>query len=295
MKFLHLLNGDTTLQQLNQTTIDGDRLVWREILCEGETTEPVGSPQFWEKRARFLSGFTTEGSLDVLEKLKAVFSTVKLSDFDEIVLWFEYDLFCQINLLGLLSWLNDRADAIQKVSLICLGEHPKYKGLVGLGEINSDDFYGLFDHRTPLHTEDLAYGAKIWSIYCSDNHEDLLRLIEPERNSVFPYLEEALRWHLKRLPDPGTGLDEIENEVLQLLATKPMDKRKLVGTLLRRDNFYGFGDLQYFKYIEQLSPVLEETRGLLKLNQLGEQIVAGEKNFRELRKAKRCYGGLEVA
>lgn len=291
---IHILNGDSTLNQIQQTEIEGDRLVWREILCEGETPERIGSPLFWEKRATFLQQFSPSSFEKQFERNKKAFSEVDLDSYEEVVLWFEYDLFCQINMLGLLSWINDQTLSTTKISLICLGHHPKYEGLVGLGEINPAEYDQLFADRIDLNASDLQYAARIWKAYCSDDHSKLLQLIDPNRSNKFPYLEEALRWHQKRIPNQVNGLDEIETYIVQMISEQPLEKRSIVGALLRRKNFYGFGDMQYFKYLEGLEPILKKEEGRIYLNELGLQILAGQKRFDLVRKVKRRYGGLLV-
>ena len=294
MELLHLLNGDATLQQFKQTNIKGDRLVWREMLCEGETIAEVGTPLFWEKRGTFLRDFAPDSFEEHFERNKRAFSEVAPSKYEEVVLWFEYDLFCQINLLGLLSWIYNQPVKPGNISLICLGHHPKYEGLVGLGEINPAEYEALFENRIELDHSDLEYANNIWLSYCSDDHSNLLDLIEPSRADKFPYLEEALRWHQKRFPNPQNGLDDIETQVVQLLAETPMEERKLVGKLLRRPGFYGFGDLQYFKYLEELAPILDKSDGIIRLNERGQQVAAGTLSFKSIRQAERCYGGVRV-
>lgn len=292
MKFLHLLNGDSTLHQFKQTEIRGDCLVWREILCEGETIEKMGSPLFWEKRAAFLRYFSPPSFDKHFEKNKKAFSEVNLSEYEEVVLWFEYDLFCQINMLGLLSWINDQDLPKTKIALVCLGHHPKYEKLVGLGEIEPTEYYQLLEERTELEKEDLAYAARVWKAYCSADHSNLLHFIEPERAEKFPYLEEALRWHQKRIPDPANGLDEIESFIVQMLAKQPLEKRSIVGALLQRENFYGFGDIQYFKYLQDMEAILKEIEGKVALNATGQEVLAGQRRFAELRNVERRYGGI---
>ncbi|MFN2514194.1 MAG: RNA polymerase subunit sigma, partial [Pyrinomonadaceae bacterium] len=43
---------------------------------------------------------------------------------DEVILWFEHDLFCQTNLIYLLNWFAERNLGKTKLSLICIGEFP---------------------------------------------------------------------------------------------------------------------------------------------------------------------------
>ncbi|MEE3243855.1 MAG: DUF1835 domain-containing protein, partial [Bacteroidota bacterium] len=43
---LHITNGDSLTDRLNTLDLDGDLVIWREMLCEGPTVENVGSPEF---------------------------------------------------------------------------------------------------------------------------------------------------------------------------------------------------------------------------------------------------------
>ena len=106
MKTLHILNGDSSLHQFNKTSLEGDTLVWREILCEGKTREEIGSAPYWETRKEFLKNYAKDSFEKHFENLKQEISSVRFSDYEEVILWFEYDLFCQINMLGAIAWLH---------------------------------------------------------------------------------------------------------------------------------------------------------------------------------------------
>jgi len=49
----------------------------------------------------------------------------RFSDHEEVVLWFEHDLFCQVQLIFLLNWLAQRELGKTKLSLIFIGEFPE--------------------------------------------------------------------------------------------------------------------------------------------------------------------------
>lgn len=43
---LHITNGDALTGLLRTTSINGEIITWREMLCEGKTTTDVGSENF---------------------------------------------------------------------------------------------------------------------------------------------------------------------------------------------------------------------------------------------------------
>lgn len=293
METLHVLNGDSSLAQFNKTELEGATFVWREILCEGTTKKDLTSDAFWETRLKFLQKIVPDFDPEQQQQLKVQFQNLNLSNYKEIVLWFEYDLFCQVNLIALLSWIYN-LNTTTKVSLICLGEHPNYQKLVGLGEINSNEFAALYPQRILLEDIDLAFADNIWKIYCSDKQEHLLTTIAQSKTPKFKHLEKAFLKHQHRFPNLQNGLTEIESKMMALMVKTPKSKNQLIGEMLRGQEYYGFGDLQYFNFLADLNPLLIEREGKLYVNELGAKVLNNEIDFQVLRKEINQYGGVDL-
>ena len=107
---LHILNGDSTLAKFKQTELTGDTYVWHEILCQGPVQEDITTESFWRARSNFMSSYVdiTEDSFQ--EKVILPFQQLEetLDSYQEIVLWFEYDLFCHINMIAAISLLKQK-------------------------------------------------------------------------------------------------------------------------------------------------------------------------------------------
>jgi len=72
------------------------------------------------------------------------------------------------------------------------------------------------------------------------------------------------------------------------------EKRKVVRKMLRQENYYGFGDLQYFKILEKLAPLYKEKDGRISLNEDGKKVISGEMDFMKLITFFPKYGGVSV-
>ena len=46
---MHIVNGDSTREILEQSGIEGEIVVWRELLSDGPVSEPVFSDEFWQE------------------------------------------------------------------------------------------------------------------------------------------------------------------------------------------------------------------------------------------------------
>ena len=256
---LHILNGDSTFGQFKKTGIQGKTYVWREVLSEGPVQYDISKDDFWKARKDFMTEYFESNPETYQKKVIDPFRDLEsgIGAFDEIILWFEYDLFCQINMIAILSWLKDLE--VGQVSLICVGKMEGYDRLVGLGEISDDEYPKLLQKRIKLNTRELTHAQDVWKTYCSPNPDDLYNFILLKMDE-FQYLPNALECHLKRFPYTDTGLNEIEQKIIALVQRGITEERKIVGALLRWQEHYGFGDLQYFNTISYLKPVLEHLK-----------------------------------
>src|ERR1700744_4789165 len=96
---LHVLNGDSTLHSFEHTGLEGDTMVWREVLSEGPLEENIASGHFWKKRAEWLCSTFGEDLYEYNKKVEEPLSRL-YDPWHEINLWFEFDLHCQVNMLG---------------------------------------------------------------------------------------------------------------------------------------------------------------------------------------------------
>jgi len=107
MRRIALLNGDYLAEQLKGAELPLETIVFREALVSG----PLGGAtweEFWEARVGFLTKQYGATALEVQKKTVAELDKIRsLADGVELSLWFEDDLFCQVNLWFVLYLLSD--------------------------------------------------------------------------------------------------------------------------------------------------------------------------------------------
>jgi hypothetical protein len=248
------------------------------MLCEGKTLCTVGSESFWKTRFEFLNkNYKISKSWFVEKTLKEYRSLCNHKQQDHIVLWFEYDLFCQINMLAVLSWLKTHRRHAE-ISLVCSGKEDDSDKFYGLSELSDEKLMALYKDRTMLTQDDIEYADYVWQLYCSDNPIRLENLINND-NFQFEYLSDALKTHLKRFPTIKNGLNELENHILDVAASqKPRSKKELLGNLLTDQGFYGFGDSQYERIITSLKPLFGSFNPV-KLTKKGKEVLENKNNY----------------
>ena len=140
----HVLPGDSLVAEFKKTNIEGQTIICRECLIVG----PVDAEtpfEFWDARARFI---LTEYGEDEIEFHERVADELeKLADLDsdtEVNLWFEYELFCSVNMWFCISKLQHTGAAIYRVDPSVLSSQDRWKGF---GQLTADELKKCFDTR----------------------------------------------------------------------------------------------------------------------------------------------------
>ncbi|MEX0316196.1 MAG: DUF1835 domain-containing protein [Allomuricauda sp.] len=287
---LHITNGDSFTSKLQSLNLKGDIITWREMLCEGKTLCAVGSESFWKTRFEFLNkNYKVTKSWFVEKTLKEYRSLCNHKQQDQIVLWFEYDLFCQINMLAVLSWLKTHRRHAE-ISLVCSGKEDETDKLYGLSELSDEKLLELYENRTILSQDDIEFADYVWQLYCSDNPIRLENLIA-HNNFQFEYLSEALKAHLKRFPTIKNGLNELENQVLEtVVGEKPKSRKELLNSMLTNQGYYGFGDTQHSRIITSLKPLFSSFNPV-KLTKMGKDVLTNRANYYSQLRDNQLYLG----
>lgn len=250
---LHIANGDHTAEIIKNTTLEGDVIVWRELLCEGPICNEVGSDDFWKKRYDYFEDEIGISRIDYFDKtIKEILKLTDVPKQTEIVLWFEFDLFCQVNLMALCSFILRNFKKEVTYSLVCTGYLKGKDRLQSLSDFSSSEYIDLYKNRINLSKVNLEFADSCWKVYAENDVEKLKEF--NFKNRKFMYLPAAINQHLKRFPTEN-GLNEIQQKIVEVISLKPLTENEIVRELLiwqQAETVYGFGDLQYFLELKKL-------------------------------------------
>lgn len=276
---LHITNGDYTTDNLQKLNIQGEIITWREMLCEGKTVTEVGSEAFWKTRFDFLqTSYKISKKKFIDFTLKEYRNLCQQKKQDEIVLWFDHDLFCQINMLAVISWLK-RYRAGRKITLVQGGNLTKNKKQKTIASLTPNQLTNLYTKRVELTKDDIEYADYIWQLYCSDSPLRLETVHKFNPMSPFSHLEKAIKAHLLRFPSIENGLNAVENNILATATdTDFKSKTAFVTSLLETQKIYGFGDIQYTNKLNDLKKLFSSFDPV-KLNKTGKKVLANQTNY----------------
>jgi hypothetical protein len=296
MAELIITNGDIAAELLAAAGRRGRILPWRDLLHEGPILHDLAACT--HARVPFLAGRFGLAESEVADEFAARDAIlVAHARFDRVELWFEHDLYDQLQLVQVLSFFYE------------VGRHE------GLALVQADDFLGRERADTilrfagklrPIVIEDLRLAGNTWRALAAPTPEAVLSRLA-HRDDRLPYVRPALQRFLEELPAPGSGLGRTEAAALARLAEASCSAVDLFRAVLATEEAAFMGDLSFFRLIEDLAfgPVplvdglpmptddgAERFRGaLLELSMAGEDVLRGEDDHIALNGIHRWWGG----
>jgi DNA-binding transcriptional MerR regulator len=290
---LHVTNGESAGNTLRQTGLGGAALSWQDVLHEGPVPA-VPPAELRTIRARFLSecGWGSETSLlDAFERRDRLFGDA-LGAGRHVVLWFEHDLYDQLQLLQVL------VSAREGVELIQADDH--------LGPLSTEELEALWPERRVVTAPMLELARDAWAAFCAPEPSGLEALLERDTSSL-PYLGATARRLLQELPDLDTGLSRTERQLLEPLLDGPRTPPELFLANQAREEAVFAGDAWIWKRLAELVPLVEslpappplgDTRAFaaagVTLTELGRQVLAGNADRVEAAEIDRWLGGVHL-
>ncbi len=252
MKLLNILNGDSTLNVFKQTNLSGDVLVWREVLSEGPLETGTFDEDFFSLRSNWICSAFNSTTSEYRRKVIDEFSRLKdCSEYDEVLLWFEFDLHCQINLIFLLSYLQPLNLEKTKISLICPGDHPNHSNFRGIGELSPEELSNLPSEKVFLNKADLALGSKAWKAYSSGEREQIETFLNCDFGQL-DKLKSAFEAHLQRFPNANTGISILEEQLISIVNSGITNRIQVYHEFWKTTAIYGMGDSELDLYLKKL-------------------------------------------
>ena len=235
----HILNGDSLALRFPDAHIEGDVIIFREAFIEGDVSGN-SLHDLWQSRARFM-GLTEEIYRNqIVTELEKIGSAPDDSVFN---LWFEYDLFCQVNMWFVISMIKNLSIRKKVYAVYTSYLHPTHNQFWnGFGQANAADLKICYDGRILLSEVELQLGHDLWTAYKSNNLEELIRLSKIP-SPAFPYLQQVVNAHAERFPKDGIK-GRPERVLEDIIKNRSTDFHKVFEEFWNRESIYGFGDVQ---------------------------------------------------
>ncbi|HET6362294.1 MAG TPA: hypothetical protein VFH11_09555 [Gemmatimonadota bacterium] len=293
---LHVTNGDCAAERIARADLGGEILPWRDVLHEGPVPAGLTDAELRDRRAEFLGGREPSVVGQVLRDLEWRDARLAVSPRDEIVLWFEPDLYDQLQILQILERLSREDHAGTRITAV--------ESVERMGDLDPSDVRELYVARSPLPAGALELAALAWERFRDPDPtglEDLAARPTPE----LPHLRDAVHRYLEELPATRDGLSRSERQLLEALAGGPLQAREaFVAAHHARERLVFLGDTVFFDYLERLAagarPLVSLSRrpadaAMASLTEDGRRVLDGKLDWIDLGGSDRWLGGVHLA
>jgi Domain of unknown function (DUF1835) len=231
---LHLTDGESVAGTLRKTSLGGVVLAWQDVLHWGPL-ELLPPAELRELRARFLAEHGWGDAGAIVEEMRRRDELLEQATRNghQVVLWFEHDLFDQLQLLQILAALPPAAEAVELVQT---------SGY--LGSLPPDGLEELWATRAPVTPETIELGRAAWQAVCRGAIEQLLA----RDTSPLPHLAPALR----RLLEERDRLPRTDRQLLEALRDGPGTPLELFAANQAREEAFFLGDTWCFLHLYEL-------------------------------------------
>lgn len=282
-------------------------MVWADPLNDGPVPAGISEDELLRVRAGFHAR-TPQHVDDVARDLQGWRDAVDDGDaYDELVLWFEHDLFDQLNLIQLLTHLGDRGPLSTPVTLVCINSFPGHPNFKGLGELEPGDLAALFPTRQPVTDAQLELASRAWQAFRAPDPREIEVLLGTDL-AALPFLAAALRRHLQEFPSVANGLSRSEDRLLELASTGTANLRQIFPRMQDGETAYFITDSALWERVQSLalaSPALLSVDApspspdalpdaTIQLTAAGREVRAGSADRVRLCGIDRWFGGVHA-
>ena len=225
---LHITNGDAARAVIEALRV-GEVLPWRDVLHEGPVRAGLALDELSTERAAFIA----DAGWGAFDEVRASFRErdarlERAGEDDEVVLWFEHDLYDQLQLIQVLDWFG--AHPVARLSLVCEAEY--------LGQMSRQRAGQLFEKRKGVTPRQLETAEGAWLAFRSAHPAPLVEILSTDL-APLPFLRAALVRHLEEFPWLGDGLSRTERDILDALRDAPLPFEQLFGKTREEPAFMG--------------------------------------------------------
>jgi hypothetical protein len=246
MRVIHITNGDSTRLGLERSGVPGEFHSWHDVLHSGPTPAGLARDEWRRTRAAHLASGDPAGVEWILKDYeRGDAALARWREFDEMVFWFEHDLYDQLILIHHLDWLSRIDDrGATRFSLVCRDTY--------LGPLPPEAFMPLFERRQPIADAQVRLGREAWAAFCAPDPM-WLETIVGGNTSPLPYLAGALQRHFEDYPSTRNGLSRSEAQILEAVDGGHTAPGELFAASTRREARVFMGDSTFWTIVEGLA------------------------------------------
>jgi hypothetical protein len=286
---LIVTNGTAAVTALERAGIPGEKLPWDDVLHDGPVPGALDLTTLSTVRSRFIADCGWGAFGEVREHFRRRDTRLKRShDEDEVVLWFEHDLYDQLQLLQLLDWFGPPHRRPTRLSVVC---HARFVSLCSDDQLRRD-----FETRTAVTDAQLGLGADAWVAVRAPTPESVIDIVNGDTDAL-PFLRPSLMRFLEEMPGRD-GLARSERQLLAAVADGATTVQEAFARSQEYENPRYLGDASFTRYADRLAqglaPLLRQDGGRITLTEVGRAVLEDREDRIRCNGLHRWWGGVRL-
>jgi len=242
---LVITNGDAAAERLVKSGYAKRVLAWRDILHEGPVPLVADLAALSAIRAEFVQERGWTAGHDMPKVLGARDATLaRHGEFERISLWFEHDLYDQLQLLQILDYFAAQP-ALPKPLLLMQSD-------TYIAGADAPPIARLIERLAPVGADKLALAQRAWAAFRQTTPQAWAGLLQTDL-AALPHLESAVLRSLEELPAPASGLSRSEQQMLRLVSEGVRKPKRLFAAYSETEPARFMGDWSFFSILDRLA------------------------------------------
>lgn len=268
----------------------GTHVAWRDALNDGPVPAGLSLEETSALRARYQAERGYGNPIKLIHEFERRDEQIRrAAEFDEVVLWFEHDLYDQLQVLQTLTSLEELELEPGRVAVVQSDHY--------LSGMTVDEIVLLFAKRRTATPAIFKSARRSWERFTSDSPSDLFAAAGEDAIGL-PYLRAALRRLCEEYPWKRDGLSRSQRQTLYAVAQGPGRPDELFARTQAREEAYFLSERVFERMLEDLaagdSALVEGEEGMLVPTVLGRRVLAGDGDWLDCRSIDRWIGGVRL-
>src|SRR6185295_16259184 len=156
---------------MSEAGVEGKIIAWRDVLHEGPVDSSLSLEELSKQRAQFIAGHNWDDFAHVSGNFQERDRVIQRLDyFDEVVLWFEDDLYDQLQLIQLLDFFASGAARGKRLSLVVVDGY--------IPPLSAKQIRTLDQNRPPVTEQQLDLAKRAWRAFGSADPAAVVDLLD---------------------------------------------------------------------------------------------------------------------
>ena len=287
---LHITNGDGALYLLKKAGIVGTLVAWRDALYEGPVPAGLTLEETSAVRVQHHAAGGAGSPIRLINDYARRDAQLRQArEFGEVVLWFEHDLYDQLQMLQILTTLEEMDLEPGRISVVQSDHY--------LASMTVDEILPLLPRRRTATAAIFRSARRSWERFTSASPGDLYAAAGEDAIGL-PFLKAAMQRLCEEYPGLHDGLSRSARQALQAVAQGPATMQELFFRAQAREEAAFMSESVFTRILADLAApqgaLVEEAGDSLVPTALGRRVIAGDGDWLAVRPIDRWIGGVHL-